>query len=281
MKGAPSRTAMIAATSRGLFRMEETPPWPLDDAFALVLVGPLWQQLRDQLRPLTPPQVRREGSAAACTRSRYAEDRLTAGAFTQYVILGAGLDSFAWRRPDLLRSLRVFEVDHPASQAWKLERVMDLALPLSDSQVFVPVDLETEPFDKALSRAGFDWDQPAMFSWTGVAAYLTRQAIESTLRMIAGAAAGSEVAFSYRAEESVLDDVGREFTRIYTPIVASLGEAFQPGWPVIEIEELISRCGLKVVDHPARADLEQRYFAGRTDGLRPYTFETLVTARVS
>ena len=281
MEAAPSRTAMFAAVSRGLFRMEATPPWVLDDALALVLVGPVWQELRDQVNPLFPGQVARESRAAVCARSRYAEDRLAAGAFTQYVILGAGLDSFAWRRPDLLRSVRVFEVDHPASQAWKLERVGDLALPLSDSQVFVPVDFEAEPLRDALRAAGFDWGQPALFSWTGVAPYLTAQAIELTLRTTAGAAPGSEVVFSYRAEESVLDGVGREFIRIYAPLAASVGEPLQPGWPVIEIERLISRCGLKVVDHPARADLEQRYFADRTDGLRPYNVETLVTARVT
>jgi methyltransferase (TIGR00027 family) len=280
MEAAPSRTAMLAAVVRGHLRLEETPPWVLDDAFALLLVGSVWQELRERLVSLLPRQVIREASAAVCTRSRYAEDRLAAGAFAQYVILGAGLDSFAWRRPDLLRSLRVFEVDHPASQAWKLERARDLALPLSDSRVFVPVDFEAEPLQDALHTAGFDWGQPTLFSWTGVAPYLTAQAIESTLRTIAWAAADSEVAFSYLAEESVLDDVGKQFLRSYAPLAASVGEPVQPGWPVIEIEQLISRCGLKVVDHPARADLEHRYFADRIDGLRPYNVETLVTARV-
>jgi methyltransferase (TIGR00027 family) len=281
MEAAPSRTAMLAAVARGLLRMEAMPPWVLDDAFALVLVGPAWQELRKGLISLFPTEVVREVLAAVCTRSRYAEDRLAAGAFAQYVILGAGLDSFAWRRPDLLRSLRVFEVDHPASQAWKLERVSDLALPLSDSQVFVPVDFEAESLRDALRTAGFDWDQRALFSWTGVAPYLTASAIASTLRTIAGAATGSEVVFSYRTEEPVLDEAGREFIRIYAPLAASLGEPLQPGWPVIEIDRLISRSGLKVVDHPARADLEERYFADRTDGLRPYNVETLVTARVT
>ena len=156
MEAAPSRTALFAAVSRGLFRMEATPPWVLDDALALVFVGPVWQELHDQFNPLFPGQVARESRAAVCARSRYAKDRLATGAFTQYVILGAGLDSFAWRRPDLLRSVRVFEVDHPASQAWKLERVRDLALPLSDSQVFVPVDFESEPLRDALRAAGFN-----------------------------------------------------------------------------------------------------------------------------
>jgi methyltransferase (TIGR00027 family) len=272
---------MLAALARGLLRMEAAPPWVLDDAFALVLIGPAWQDLRELIEPLFPAQVLAETSAAVCTRSRYTEDRLAAGGFTQYVILGAGLDSFAWRRPDLLPSLRVFEVDHPASQAWKLERVRDLALPLSDSQLFVPVDFEAEPLQDALRAAGFGWGAPALFSWTGVAPYLTAQAIASTLRVIAGAAAGSEVVFSYRADESLLDDVGKEFIQIYAPLAASLGEPLQPGWPAIEIERLISQCGLTVVDHPARADLEHRYFANRTDGLRPYTAETLVTAQVT
>jgi len=272
---------MLAAAARGWLRMEAKPPWVLDDAFALVLLGPVWRELYERVFPQFPDQVIREIIAAICTRSRYAEDRLAAGGFGQYVILGAGLDSFAWRRPDLLRSLKVFEVDHPASQEWKLGRVRDLALPLSDSHVFVPVDFEADPLRDALHAAGFDWGRRALFSWTGVAPYLTPQAIASTLRTIAGGAAGSEVAFSYLAEESVLDDAGREFMRIYAPLAASLGEPLQPGWPVIEIERLISRCGLTVVDHPARTDLQERYFADRTDGLRPYNVETLITARVS
>jgi hypothetical protein len=82
------------------------------------------------------------------------------------------------------------------------------------------------------------------------------------------------VVFSYRAEDCALDDAGTEFPRIYTPIAAAAGEPLQPGWPASEIERLISRCGLKVADHPARADLQQRYFAGRTDGVRPYTFRS-------
>src|ERR1700742_255976 len=128
MESAPSRTAMFAAISRGLFRRDTASPWVLDDVLALVLVGPVWQQLRDQFDPLFPGPVRREARAAVCTRSRYAEDRLAAGAFGQYVILGAGLDSFAWRRPGLLGSLEGFEVDQPPSQAWKLQRGREVGL---------------------------------------------------------------------------------------------------------------------------------------------------------
>src|SRR2546429_696966 len=129
MESAPSRTAMFAAVSRGLFRLETASPWVLDDVLALVLVGPVWRELRDQFDPLFPSPVRRESRAAVCTRSRYAEDRLAAGAFTQYVILGAGLDSLAWRRPDLVGSLAEFPVGYPASHALELVRVMEHGLP--------------------------------------------------------------------------------------------------------------------------------------------------------
>lgn len=143
---------MIAAVARGWLRMTETPPWVLDDVLALVLTGPPWQELQEQLDLLFPGQIGREARAAVCVRGRLAEDWLKAGAFAQYVILGVGLDSFAWRRPDLLRSLRVFEADHPASQAWKRDQVRDLALPLSDSHLFVPADFEADPLQDALAR---------------------------------------------------------------------------------------------------------------------------------
>ena len=123
---------------------------------------------------------------------------LNAASFsTQYVMLGAGLDSFAWRRPDLLGQLRVFEVDHPASQAWKLQRVDDLGLPTHEHHVFVAVDFEVQSLRDGLDAAGFDWSQPTMFSWLGVIVYLTMDAVESTLRTVAECRSGSEVVFEY------------------------------------------------------------------------------------
>src|SRR3982074_1342061 len=122
MASALSRPAMFAALSRGLFRLETASPWVLDDVLALVLVAPVWQHLQDQFDPLFPGPVRRESCGAVWPRSRYAEGRLVDGEFGQYVIRGAGLDSFAWRRPDLLGSLTGFEADHPASHARTLGR---------------------------------------------------------------------------------------------------------------------------------------------------------------
>src|SRR4051794_34286827 len=151
MKAAePSMTAKRTAVARGEHRLFDSAPWILDDAFALMLVGPEWRQIFDARAALHQERVRRDARAWVVARSRYAEDRLDEQPFTQYVVLGAGLDSFAWRRPDLLRSLRVFEVDHPATQAWKRERVANLALPTSDHHVFAPVDFETESLESGL-----------------------------------------------------------------------------------------------------------------------------------
>ena len=118
-----------------------------------------------------------------------------------------GWTPFTWRRPYLLRSLRVFEVDHPVSQDYKRERIAALGLPESDALAWAPVDFERETLRDGLTRAGFDWSRPACFSWLGVTMYLTIEAVEATLRTIAECAPGSEVVFSYGRTDEHLDDI--------------------------------------------------------------------------
>jgi methyltransferase (TIGR00027 family) len=280
VEAAPSRTALIAALARASLRLEETWPWVFDDPLALVLIGPAWRDLLEGLRLRLTDPVLRQGRAFVSMRARYAEDRLLAGAFDQYVLLGAGLDSLAWRRPDLLKSLRIFEIDHPASQSWKLQRVSDLALPLGEAHTFIPVDFENESLESGLDKAGFDWKRPTLFAWLGVIPYLSLDAIEGTLRTIAGADPGSEVIFDYRSHESALDDIGRHFVKSFGELAAESGESLREGWQRVEIEEVVTRCGLTVLDHPTRDDLVVRYFANRADGLMPYTAQGLIAATV-
>jgi methyltransferase (TIGR00027 family) len=275
---APSRTALIAAVARGTLRLDEAWPWVFDDPLALVLVGPAWRDLHEGSRLRLTEPVLRQARAFVSVRARYAEDRLLAGEFNQYVLLGAGLDSLAWRRPDLLSSLRIFEIDHPASQAWKRQRVADLALPVSEAHAFVPVDFEKESLESGLDKAGFNWTQPTLFAWLGVIPYLSPDAIKETLATIAGADRGSEVIFDYRSHESALDDIGCHFVESFGEMAAESGEPLQEGWPRIEIEKMLTGCGLKVLDHPTREDLIERYFADRSDGLMPYTAQGLVAA---
>jgi methyltransferase (TIGR00027 family) len=280
MDASPSRTAMMAAVVRGQHRTRDAFPWVLDDPYALLLAGPGWEQIESLLDALFPERLQRLARAAVAVRSRFAEERLAAGAFTQYVALGAGLDSLAWRRPDLLRGLTMFEVDHPASQAWKRQRIEDLGLPVGPRHVFVPIDFEVESLRAGLDAAGFDWGQPTLFSWLGVLMYLTDDAVETTFRTIAGCAGGSEVVFSYRGDDSVVDDAGRDVITILEPLAAQSGEPLQPGRSAKEVEALVTGCGLRVEALPGPQEIIDRYLAGRPDGLVSWTIELLGVAAV-
>ncbi|MGD0394712.1 MAG: class I SAM-dependent methyltransferase [Acidimicrobiales bacterium] len=282
MEASPSRTAMMAAVVRGRHRLEDAPPWILDDPIALELVGPSWRDMAASSDARYSRELGRQLRAAIALRSRYAEHRLELGRFRQYVLLGAGLDSFRWRRPDLLGPLRLFEVDHPASQAWKRERMDELGLATSDDQVFAPVDFEVESLGDGLDAAGFEWGEPTLFSWLGVVPYLTLDAVEATLRTIAGCRSGSEVVFEYGLAQPFMDDLGREFVTGFSRVAAHVGEPLTTGggWSPAEAEMIVERCGLRVVDHPSRDDLVGRYFGGRTDGLRPWSVSHLMAAAV-
>lgn len=275
-----SRTSMMAALARGLHRARHTQPWVLDDPFALSLVGPGWEVLEATLAETYPEHLGERAIAFMAARSRYAEDRLVGGSFSQYVLLGAGLDSFAWRRPDVLGSVRVFEVDHPATQAAKRARAAELALPDSDRHVFVAVDFETEPLAAALGAAGFDWSQPALFVWLGVVCYLTQEAVEATLMAVSSAAPGSEITLSYAPPPDELDEDGRAFVARFAPQAAAGGEPLLLHWSPPEAERVVTRCGLQIADHPTPAQLEATLFAGRGDALRPHCVERMLTARV-
>jgi len=277
----PSRTAKLAAIARGQHRRRHAPPWVLDDQLAFSLAGPGWEELYDALLPLFPEAVLDGIVAWQLARARYAEERLSTADFAQYVILGAGLDSFAWRRPDVLAGgLTVYEIDHPATQAWKQERAQVMALPHSEHHVFAPVDFETQTLREALDDVEFDWSARTLFSWLGVVPYLTDDGIRATLETVAGSAPGSQVVVHYAIDDALRDDLGRTYFQTMTGIAAQSGEPLMTFWRPDEAEAIAADCGLKVVDHPSRDDLIERYFAGREDGLEPIQAEAILTAEV-
>ena len=274
-----SATAAGVAVARGAHRSYDQPPWVLDDPFALRLVGPQWAEIQAASKAALPEAALRQSRASVVARSRYAEDRLVAGGYRQYVILGAGLDSFAWRRADLIGWLRLFEVDHPASQAWKLARITELGLPARDGHVFAAVDFETESLRDGLSRAGLDWSRPAFFSWLGVVLYLTAEAIDATLQSVSGCCSGSEIVLSYDASDTFLDDAAREMVKIEARLVAATGEPYTTRMSPAQAEALVEGAGMDIVEHLTPQALYDRYFAGRSDGLRPSAAERLIAAR--
>jgi methyltransferase (TIGR00027 family) len=271
---------MLAAVARGQHRLRYRQPWILDDPYALSLVGPAWVQLWAGLNAIFPDRPREQAISGIAARSRYVEDRLEAGTFAQYVILGAGLDSFAWRRPDLLASTRVFEVDQAATQAWKRQRAEAMALPRSEQHMFAPVDFEREALDSGLASVGFDPSASTLFSWLAVIPYLTLEAIETTLRGLARTAPGSHIALSYGVREDYLDEVGQEFTSLLRGLAMQRGEPLVTLLSPAEAEDLLTRCGLTVLDHLDRDVLRKRYLGDRTDVPPPYTTERVLTAAV-
>lgn len=268
---------MLAAIGRGMHRDWHMRPWVLDDPYALSLAGPGWPNLLAVYEALLPRRFFELAVAALVVRSRYAEDRLEAGGFSQYVLLGAGMDSFVWRRPDLVRDMTVFEVDHPSTQAWKRERAAAMCLPETERHVFVPANFETEDLRAVLDRAGFDWGRPTLFSWLGVVMYLTRDAIAATLRTLSGAGPGSGIVMTYVPTPEHLDDEALDFLKIMEPLLAQMGEPFLEGFAPVEIEAFVRDCGHVVDEDVAREDLVSRYFADRKDGLRPYSLERILS----
>jgi methyltransferase (TIGR00027 family) len=275
--GEPSRSAMSAAVARGIHRLRDDPPWVLDDPFALPLVGDGWEAFAEQSVALSRPPYQARGGVVL--RARYPEDVLGKGTSTQYVILGAGLDSFAWRHPEFLRAGRVFEVDHPATQAWKRQRTRALGLPPAGRHLFVPVDFARDALATCLTQAGLDWSAPTLFSWIGTTMYLEREAIDHTLRMVARCAAGSGIVLSYNPRAELLDELQRGFLADVSRLVAGMGEPLRSAFAPEEMAQLAADAGLAVAEAPSPGELVERYFAPRRDGLRPLMIERLLWLR--
>jgi methyltransferase (TIGR00027 family) len=263
----PSKTAVLTAVARGLHR-EETPPWVLDDHLALGLAGDEGASITQRLREELSPEDLLTFTRWMSVRSRLVEDvveRAVAAGIGQYAILGAGLDSFAYRRPDLLGRLRVFEVDHPASQAWKRKRLADIDVSLPANLVFAPVDFETQTLRAGLLAAGFDFAAAAVFSWIGVTMYLTLAAIEATLETMAACPPGSRIVLTYNGPPSALDDQALAMHRRMSRVVGEMGEPWISLFTPDEAEDLLDRCGFGEVEHFGPAEAIRTYFAGRPD----------------
>jgi methyltransferase (TIGR00027 family) len=262
----PSRTAVLTAVARHLYR-QEPPPLIFDDALAMGLAGAEGPPLDLRLRNL-PRSHLLAFSRWVCARSRFAEDlveQAVARGVEQYVILGAGLDSFAYRRHDLLDRVRVFEVDHPASQTWKRDRLSELDVTVPDNLVFAPVDFERQTLRHGLEGAGFEFGRSALFTWIGVTMYLTVDAITATLASIAQSLPGTQVALTYNQPHSALDSFAAAVTSTFAEIAREMGEPFVSLFLPAEIEELLRRQRFGEIVHFGSEEARAVYFDGRAD----------------
>jgi len=188
----------------------------------------------------------------------------------QHVILGAGLNTFAQRRPEIASRLLVFEVDQPGPQAWKRQRLIELGFGIPEWLRLVPVDFEAgEAWWQRLAGAGFDARQPAVVASTGVSMYLTKDAIAATLRQVAALAPASTLAMTFLLPLELADPEVRPGLQLAEKGARASGTPFISFFTPMEMLTLAREAGFREIQHVSAAILVQRYFAGRTDGLRP------------
>ena len=265
----PDNTAVRTALWRALHVEVDAPPHVFEDKVGLQLAVPDddWRS-RPDMSSFTRPF-----RASIIARARFVEDLVeeqAARGVEQYVILGAGLDTFAQRRPELASQLRVFEIDQPGPQEWKRQRLIDLGFGIPSHLRLVPVDFEAgDAWWERLLASGFDATRPAVVASTGVSMYLTKDAIIATLRQVATLAPGSTFVMSFMLTIEMLDDEVRPGVERAAAGARASGTPFISFFTPDEMLALASAAGFKEVRHVLADMLAQRYFADRTDGLRP------------
>lgn len=266
---AQDSTAVRVALWRALHVELDAPPHVFDDVIGLKLAAPDegWRN-RPDMSPFTRPF-----RASIVARARFIEDLVAeqaARGVGQYVILGAGLDTFAQRRTELASRMLVFEIDRPGHQAWKRQRLIDLGLGVPSYLRFVPVDFEAgDAWWDRLAAAGFDPGRPAVVASTGVSMYLTKEANAATLRQMATLAPGSTVAMSFLLPIEMADPEIRPGMERAAAGAKAGGTPFVSFFTPAEMLALGRDAGFREVQHISASMLYQRYFSNRTDGLRP------------
>jgi methyltransferase (TIGR00027 family) len=273
-------SAVRVALWRAMHVQVDPLPHVLDDEIGLQLAAPDddWPS-----RPDMDPAGTRWFRAGIVARARFIEDLVAEQAgrgVAQYVILGAGLDTFAQRRPEIASRIRVFEVDQPGPQAWKRRRLIDLGFGVSEWLRLVPVDFEAGgSWWDQLAIAGFDPGQPAVVVSTGVSMYLTKDANAASLREIAGGlAASSTLAMTFLLPTELFDDALRFGFEAAERGARAAGTPFISFYSPDEMLELACSTGFVDCQHVSAAMLNERYFAGRTDGLQTLRGEELLIA---
>ena len=272
-----SRTAVMVAALRAAHQVMDEPPPILDDPISLRL---LEAELQERVRAArgAPREPMSEGLRShVVMRSRFAEDSLAeavARGVRQYVSLGAGLDTFAWRQPAWASALRMFEIDQPASQQDKRARLDRAGLESPPNLTFVPVDFEIEALDRRLAESGVDRAQPVFYSWLGVTPYLNEAAIDKVLDVIAGGAAGTEVVLTFAPVDGEI-----QTTAMLSERVAALGEPFRSQFTPDGLDAKLRGFGFVDVSFLTPAIAAARYFTGRRDDLPPPRRASIVRAR--
>ena len=272
----PDSTAARTALWRALHVQVDAKPHILEDEIGLELIAPPddWQERPDM-------KYTKRLRASIVARARFIEDLIieqSEKGMGQYIILGAGLDTFAQRRPDIASGLQIYEIDQPATQSWKQQRLMELDFGIPEWLHFVPVDFETSSWWEQLLKAGFDINKPAVVACTGVSLYLTKDAITATLIQIATLAPGSKLAMTFYLPMELIDEEDQPMQQMAEKGARDAGTPFISFFSMDEISKLASDAGFKEVRTISTKDMEQFYFTNRADDLLPASGEVFLLA---
>ena len=265
--GQPSRTALSAATHRAAHQLIEQ-----GRIFSDPLAVRILAQTPEAIVKVAAADPRKRGMRLfIAARTRFAEDALSravARGMRQLVVLGAGLDTFAYRNPYADQGLVVFEVDHPATQAWKRERLAEVEIAAPAGLTYAPVNFETATLADGLAAAGFDPAQPSFFTWAGVVPYLTRAAVLATLTYVGALPGGSEIVFDYSDPPSALGDEQRAAHALRAERVARIGEPWITYFSADELAGELGPLGFGEIEDLAPETIAERYFGAPSGGER-------------
>jgi len=277
------KTGSIPAVFRAAHQILDAHPKILDDPVAIGLVeGSSESEIRVQTAELQQP-FQRLARTLFVLRSRFVEDQLAEAVkagVRQYILLGAGLDTFAYRQPAWATTLRIIEVDQPASHAFKRHCLGHAGVAIPDNVAFCPLDFEHTTLQEGLGSVAFDRQVPTFFSWLGVTQYLTSTAIEATLRWVCTLPAASGIAFTFVLPDALLAGDDLQVTRFYTALAASYGAPWITRFEPRPLRQWLLDLGFSAIFHLSPAEATARYFAGRPDGLPTPMLEQLMHAVV-
>jgi len=274
----PNNTALRTALWRALHVLTDDKPYIIEDKVGYDLIKPEkgWQERPDM-------KYTKRLRASIVARARFVEDlakeQVTKGV-KQYVLLGAGLDSFAQRNTEISSQVDVYEIDQPDTLAWKEEKLIENGYQITDNLHFVPVDFETSCWWTELLNKGFDTKQTAFVSCTGVTLYLTKEAITDTLRKMTALASGSTIAITFYLPLEQLDEEDKPMQEIAIKGATASGTPFVSFFYVEEIVKLAEEIGLTEIQTVSTKDMTEKYFKDRIDNLVPASGEFFLVAKI-
>jgi len=277
----PSRTARRVAERRAAHQLLDAPV-VLKDPLALRIVGAEGPEERARLAAMEEGRLARTLRAFLAARARVAEDELArrvGEGLRQYVILGAGLDTFAYRNP-FGDGLRVFEVDQESTQVWKRECLANAGIAAGGKVRYVSVDFENGDIIESLSQSGWDRQRATVFAWLGVTMYLDEDTVMRVLRAVAGLAPGTQVVFDYAVAPALLGPVERLVFDAFARRVAAAGEPWVSSFDPVRLRQHLAAAGFTRIEDLGPDTLNSRYFAERTDGMRVGALAHIISATI-